>query len=164
MADCTGTMTSAKISVFRSEAKKVSLPNNRVKLSKPMNLAGCGEINRALVKASPKVSRINPARRPPTSASTAPVYVNGPFADSTTAPLIPSFNPAEAPAAVRIARVATTQDGTLEQIVLGPAQENDGTFNLMGALRTSMATTGYENIAEFHRAEVMVAPALQSEG
>src|ERR687897_51600 len=68
------------------------------------------------------------------------------------------------PSLPRGTRVATRQDGTLEQILLGPAQENDGTFNLMGALRTSMATTGYENIAEFHRAEVMVAPALQSEG
>jgi IMP dehydrogenase len=68
------------------------------------------------------------------------------------------------PSLPRGARVVTTQDGTIEQILLGPAQENDGTFNLMGALRTSMATTGYENIAEFHRAEVMVAPALQSEG
>jgi IMP dehydrogenase len=68
------------------------------------------------------------------------------------------------PSLPRGARVATHQDGTLEQIVLGPAQDNDGTFNLMGALRTSMATTGYADIAEFHRAEVMVAPALQSEG
>ena len=34
----------------------------------------------------------------------------------------------------------------------------------MGALRTSMATCGYEDIAAFHKAEVMVAPALQSEG
>ncbi len=64
----------------------------------------------------------------------------------------------------RGARVATKQDGTLEQILLGPATENDGTFNLMGALRTSMATCGYADIPEFHRAEVMVAPALQSEG
>jgi IMP dehydrogenase len=64
----------------------------------------------------------------------------------------------------RGARVATHQDGTLEEILLGPAQENDGTFNLMGALRTSMATTGYADIPEFHRAEVMVAPALMSEG
>ena len=47
---------------------------------------------------------------------------------------------------------------------MGPAQENDGTFNLMGALRTSMATCGYADIPEFHRAEVMVAPALKSEG
>ena len=52
----------------------------------------------------------------------------------------------------------------MEEILLGPAHENDGTFNLMGALRTSMATTGYEDIRSFQRAEVMVAPALQSEG
>jgi IMP dehydrogenase len=68
------------------------------------------------------------------------------------------------PSLPRGARVATTQDGTMEEILLGPARENDGTFNLMGALRTSMATTGYEDIRSFQRAEVMVAPALQSEG
>ena len=34
----------------------------------------------------------------------------------------------------------------------------------MGSLRTSMATCGYEDIPAFHKAEVMVAPALQSEG
>jgi IMP dehydrogenase len=68
------------------------------------------------------------------------------------------------PSLPRGTRVATSQDGTLEEIVLGPAQENDGTFNLIGALRTSMATCGYEDIPSFHRAEVMVAPALQSEG
>src|SRR5436309_3367631 len=64
----------------------------------------------------------------------------------------------------RGARVKTTQSGTLEQILLVPAHENDGTFNLIGSLRTSMATCGYEDIPSFHRAEVMVAPALQSEG
>jgi IMP dehydrogenase len=68
------------------------------------------------------------------------------------------------PSLPRGARVSTTQDGTMEEILLGPARENDGTFNLMGALRTSMATTGYEDIRSFQRAEVMVAPALQSEG
>ncbi len=68
------------------------------------------------------------------------------------------------PSLPRGARVQTTQNGTLEQIVLGPAHENDGTFNLIGSLRTSMATCGYEDIPSFHRAEVMVAPALQSEG
>jgi IMP dehydrogenase len=61
-------------------------------------------------------------------------------------------------------RVKTIQDGTLEEILNGPAHENDGTFNLMGALRTSMATCGYEDIRDFQRAEVMVAPALQTEG
>ena len=64
----------------------------------------------------------------------------------------------------RGARVETTQNGSLEQILLGPAHENDGTFNLIGSLRTSMATCGYEDIPSFHRAELMVAPALQSEG
>jgi IMP dehydrogenase len=64
----------------------------------------------------------------------------------------------------RGARVSTTQNGSLEQILLGPAHENDGTFNLMGSLRTSMATCGYEDIPSFHRAEVMVAPSLQTEG
>jgi IMP dehydrogenase len=68
------------------------------------------------------------------------------------------------PSLPRGTRVATNQDGTLEEILLGPAHENDGTFNLMGALRTSMATCGYEDIRDFQRAEVMIAPALQSEG
>jgi IMP dehydrogenase len=68
------------------------------------------------------------------------------------------------PSLPRGARVKTTQNGSIEQILLGPAHENDGTFNLIGSLRTSMATTGYEDIPSFHRAEVMVAPALQSEG
>ena len=68
------------------------------------------------------------------------------------------------PSLPRGTRVTTKQDGTLEEILMGPAQENDGTFNLMGALRTSMATCGYEDIPSFHRAEVMVAPALQTEG
>ena len=64
----------------------------------------------------------------------------------------------------RGARVATVQNGTMEEIVQGPAHENDGTFNLMGGLRTSMATCGYQDIAEFNRAELMVAPSLQTEG
>jgi IMP dehydrogenase len=68
------------------------------------------------------------------------------------------------PALPRGARVSTVQNGSVEEILLGPAHENDGTFNLMGSLRTSMATCGHEDIASFHRAEVMVAPALQTEG
>jgi IMP dehydrogenase len=68
------------------------------------------------------------------------------------------------PSLPRGARVTTEQNGTMEEILLGPAHENDGTFNLMGALRTSMATCGYEDIASFQRAEIMFAPALQTEG
>jgi IMP dehydrogenase len=68
------------------------------------------------------------------------------------------------PTLPRGARVQTVQNGSLADIIVGPARENDGTFNLMGALRTSMATTGYRDIAEFNRAELMIAPALQTEG
>ncbi len=68
------------------------------------------------------------------------------------------------PTLPRGTRVATKQNGTMEEIVKGPARENDGTFNLMGGLQTSMATCGYRDIAEFNRAELMVAPALQTEG
>jgi IMP dehydrogenase len=61
-------------------------------------------------------------------------------------------------------RVFAGQKGTLEEILTGPAHENDGTLNLCGGLRTSMATCGYENLKAFQKAEVMVAPALQTEG
>ncbi len=61
-------------------------------------------------------------------------------------------------------RVKTRQVGSLQEILLGPAHENDGTLNLFGALRTSMATTGYANLREFQKAEVIVAPAIKTEG
>jgi len=61
-------------------------------------------------------------------------------------------------------RVRTSILGTMKEVLLGPAPVNDGTMNLFGALRTSMATTGYATIKEFQRAEVMVAPSLQTEG
>jgi IMP dehydrogenase len=64
----------------------------------------------------------------------------------------------------RGARVATKPIGSLEEILVGPAHENDGTLNLFGALRTSMATCGYGSIREFQKAEVIVAPAIKSEG
>jgi IMP dehydrogenase len=68
------------------------------------------------------------------------------------------------PTLPRGARVQTVQNGTLQEILVGPAHENDGSFNLMGALRTSMATCGYKDLAEFNRAELMIAPSLQTEG
>ena len=68
------------------------------------------------------------------------------------------------PTLPRGARVMTGTLGSLEEILVGPAYENDGRRNLFGGLRVSMATTGYANVKEFQKAEVMVAPALQSEG
>jgi IMP dehydrogenase len=68
------------------------------------------------------------------------------------------------PTLPRGARVKTMARGSLREILVGPAHENDGRLNLFGALRTSMSTCGYESVKEFQKAEVMVAPALQTEG
>ena len=68
------------------------------------------------------------------------------------------------PTLPRGTRISTRTTGALEEILVGPVRENDGTLNLMGALRTSMATTGYQNIKEFQKAEVMYAPSLATEG
>jgi IMP dehydrogenase len=46
--------------------------------------------------------------------------------------------------------------GTLEQILLGPSTVPDGTMNLVGALRKAMATTGYSDVKEFQRVEVVL--------
>jgi IMP dehydrogenase len=54
---------------------------------------------------------------------------------------------------VRVDRIAA-----LEEILYGPAPVADGTTNLIGALRKSMATTGYSDLKEFQRVDVVVAP------
>jgi IMP dehydrogenase len=59
-------------------------------------------------------------------------------------------------------RVGTT--GTLEQILRGPAGLDDGTHNLLGALKTSMGTLGAANIREMQQVEVVIAPSLLTEG
>jgi IMP dehydrogenase len=68
------------------------------------------------------------------------------------------------PTLPRGTRVYAGKQASLKEILIGPASENDGTLNLFGALRTALATCGYQNIREFQKAEVMVAPALQTEG
>ncbi len=68
------------------------------------------------------------------------------------------------PTLPRGTRVKTSTIGTLEEILVGPAHENDGSLNLSGGLRTAMATCGYDSIQSFQKCEVMVAPALRSEG
>ncbi|WP_296632158.1 GuaB3 family IMP dehydrogenase-related protein [Rhodoluna sp.] len=55
-------------------------------------------------------------------------------------------------------RVHVGTSGTLEQILNGPSSSADGTTNLIGALRRSMATTGYSDVKEFQRVDVVVAP------
>ena len=48
--------------------------------------------------------------------------------------------------------------GTLNQILHGPSTVADGSMNLMGALRRTMATSGYSDLKEFQRVEVAVTP------
>jgi IMP dehydrogenase len=55
-------------------------------------------------------------------------------------------------------RVEVGTAGTLEQILFGPGRTADGTLNLIGALRRAMATTGYSDLKEFQRVEVVVSP------
>ena len=55
-------------------------------------------------------------------------------------------------------RVEVGTVGTLEEILFGPGKQADGTLNLVGALRRAMATTGYSDLKEFQRVEVVVSP------
>ena len=94
------------------------------------------------------------------------VMVGSPLAAATEAPGqgfhwgMATFHPT----LPRGTRVETTTRGTLKEILLGPATQNDGRLNLFGGLRNSMSTCGYQTLKEFQKAEIMVAPALQTEG
>ncbi len=61
-------------------------------------------------------------------------------------------------------RIKVAPTGTLKQILLGPAETDDGSQNLVEALRTAMGMCGARSIQEMHRAEVVIAPTLGSEG
>jgi IMP dehydrogenase len=54
--------------------------------------------------------------------------------------------------------VRTGTVGSLEEVLFGPAQTDDGTTNVFGGLRRAMAMSGYSSIKEFQKVEVMVAP------
>jgi IMP dehydrogenase len=61
-------------------------------------------------------------------------------------------------------RIKTNIMGSLKEILLGPAHKDDGTMNLVGALRLSMASCGAKNIKEMQDAELIIAPSIQTEG
>jgi len=61
-------------------------------------------------------------------------------------------------------RIYVGSTGTLDEILFGPARVDDGSQNLMGALRTSMGSLGAKNIKEMHDVEVIIAPSIQTEG
>jgi IMP dehydrogenase len=86
------------------------------------------------------------------------VMVGSPFARATDAPGRGFHWGGEAhhPDLPRGERVEFTTVGTLEQILFGPSRVADGTMNLVGALKRSLATTGYTELKEFQRVEVVV--------
>src|SRR5438128_7948606 len=61
-------------------------------------------------------------------------------------------------------RIKVGQRGTLRAVVLGPARVDDGTQNLVGALRSAMGVCGAQNLREVQRTEIVIAPAIQNEG
>jgi IMP dehydrogenase len=68
------------------------------------------------------------------------------------------------PVLPRGTRIKVGTTGTLEQILRGPAQLDDGTHNFLGALRTSMGTLGAKDLKEMQQTEVIIAPSLLTEG
>ncbi|MCX7019524.1 MAG: GuaB3 family IMP dehydrogenase-related protein [bacterium] len=61
-------------------------------------------------------------------------------------------------------RVHVGTGGALEEILYGPAHLDDGSQNLVGALRTCMGNVGAMNIRELQRVELVIAPAIKTEG
>jgi IMP dehydrogenase len=94
------------------------------------------------------------------------VMIGSPFARASEAPgrgfhwgmATPS------PVLPRGTRIKVGTTGSLEQILRGPAGLDDGTHNLLGALKTSMGTLGAANIREMQQVEVVIAPSLLTEG
>jgi IMP dehydrogenase len=90
------------------------------------------------------------------------VMVGSPLARATEAPGHGFHWGSEAqhPELPRGKRVKFDTVGTLEQILHGPSSVADGSMNLMGALKRTMATAGYSDLKEFQRVEVVVAPHI----
>ena len=68
------------------------------------------------------------------------------------------------PVLPRGTRINVGKTGSLERILKGPALLDDGTHNLLGALKTSMGTLGARTMREMQQVEVVVAPSLLTEG
>jgi len=68
------------------------------------------------------------------------------------------------PALPRGTRIKVGSTGTLEQILFGPASVTDGSQNLVGAIRTAMGICGVSTIQEMHKVEMIIAPAIITEG
>jgi IMP dehydrogenase len=61
-------------------------------------------------------------------------------------------------------RIYVGTTGSLKEILFGPAKVDDGSQNLMGALKTSMGSLGAPSLKQMHDVEIIIAPSIQSEG
>ncbi|MFH1441944.1 MAG: GuaB3 family IMP dehydrogenase-related protein [Candidatus Omnitrophota bacterium] len=61
-------------------------------------------------------------------------------------------------------RIYVGTTGALKEILFGPAKVDDGSQNLIGALKTSMGSLGASNLKEMHDVEIIIAPSIQTEG
>ncbi|MDD5190394.1 MAG: GuaB3 family IMP dehydrogenase-related protein [Dehalococcoidales bacterium] len=68
------------------------------------------------------------------------------------------------PALPRGTRIKVGTKAPLKQLLFGPTSVTDGTENFIGALRTAMGFCGASDIAEFHNAEMVIAPSITTEG
>ncbi len=68
------------------------------------------------------------------------------------------------PALPRGTRIRVGTSAPLKQILFGPTSVTNGTQNLIGALRAAMGVCGASTIAEFHKVEMVIAPAIKTEG
>ena len=94
------------------------------------------------------------------------VMLGTPFAQAKEAPGH-GFNWGMAnphPALPRGTRISVGTRGALQQILFGPTSMTDGTQNLMGALKASMGMCGAFTIRDMHKAEMIIAPAIKTEG
>src|SRR6266852_679305 len=94
------------------------------------------------------------------------VMIGSPFAQSAEAPGRGHHWGMAAPHAglPRGTRIKVGVGGSLEQILFGPTSLTNGTQNLVGALRTCMGVVGAATVHEMHQAEMVIAPAIKTEG
>jgi IMP dehydrogenase len=61
-------------------------------------------------------------------------------------------------------RIKVGATGSLKQILFGPAEVDDGSQNLFGAITTCMGNVGARDLAEFQQTEIIIAPSIKTEG
>jgi len=99
-------------------------------------------------------------------AGAAAVRVGGPCAGTAEAPGRGFHGGMATPRAERRrgVRVHVGRHTALDRLLFGPTSRTDGTENLIGALRTCMGSVGAAAIRDLHQTEMVVAPAIKTEG